>query len=353
MSIEHEGAFSMAAEKEAKSEIHVEVIAPDGLGYGDPEGISVQRQLENGELHQDSLTAAIEIVRTDNEVFVEVDHEANDDGCGDGRPVKRIFRVIDSLTGKVKEYSKSLRRAKLFGGGLIASSSMWRAVEGEPVREQTVMGDRAFLSQQLRDRQVSYGAHTDNHAHGEKCGCGAIDRYDEITRNAVRFREQITGTLRVLYGAEFSDNQSSVDDVFSVYATLNDAYFDGATGRKTMDFIEQDGVIVKELADGHLEDMVVLNDIEGTTLDQEKLREKLSEKDLSPNIQAFVVDVWRGRMYAELVAAIAAERGIDRELAYKRAFADFLIRTCAVSATLTAGDQPVIYRSSVSVATTA
>lgn len=35
---------------------------------------------------------------------------------------------------------------------------------------------------------------------------------------------------------------------------------------------------------------------------------------------------------------------MDRDEAYKRAFADFLIRTLAVSATLTQGDQPVIHR---------
>ncbi len=335
----------MATEKDTSSEVKIKIIAPQGLGYGDPEGISVQRQLKNGELLRESLDEAMEIVKNDDEVFVAVDSEANDDGCGDGRPVKRVFRVIDSLTGKVKEYSKSLRRAKLFGGGLIASSSMWRSVEGAPLSAQTVMSDRAFLSQQLRERRLQYGAHTDNRAHGEKCGCGAIDRYDEITQNAVHFREQITRTLSILYGDEFVENESAIEDVFSVYATLDSQYFDGATGRKTMEFIERDGAIVKELADGHLEDIVVLNDVDGTTLDQEMLREKLRAKGLSADIQAFVVDIWRGRMYAELVADIAAQQGMDRMLAYRRAYADFLIRTCAVSATLTAGDQPVMYRS--------
>jgi hypothetical protein len=51
-------------------------------------------------------------------------------------------------------------------------------------------------------------------------------------------------------------------------------------------------------------------------------------------------------MYADAAAQIAAENipGIDVEEARKKAYADFLIRTLAVSATLTAGDQPVLAR---------
>ena len=69
------------------------------------------------------------------------------------------------------------------------------------------------------------------------------------------------------------------------------------------------------------------------------------EKDLPTDIQAFVVDVWRGRMYATLVAVEALRvLKLDQAWAYKVAYADFLMRTCATSATLTAGDQPAIYR---------
>jgi hypothetical protein len=51
-------------------------------------------------------------------------------------------------------------------------------------------------------------------------------------------------------------------------------------------------------------------------------------------------------MYADAVAQIAVENipNIDFEEARKKAYADFLIRTLAVSATLTAGDQPVLAR---------
>jgi hypothetical protein len=51
-------------------------------------------------------------------------------------------------------------------------------------------------------------------------------------------------------------------------------------------------------------------------------------------------------MYADVIAKMATENlpNIDFEDARKKAYADFLIRTLGVSATLTAGDQPVYAR---------
>lgn len=338
---EYEGAFAMP-EREVGKEYNVEVLAPNGLGFGEGT-ISVQEQLRRGELDSESLDAAIEIVRTDDEVFVPVDSEANDDGCGDGRGTLRVYKLLDPLTGHIQEFKRSLRRAKLFGGGLVAAASMWRAVDGSP-HTKTLKGDRAFMQEELRARGISYGAHTDDHAEGENCGCGAIDKYEAISSNVLTYKTEIVSTLQVLYGEGFDDNAEAISKAYDVYGNLDARYFEGVTGKATMSDIEKDGAIIKQLQGGHLEDMVVINDIEGTTLDQEKLREKLVEKGLSPNIQAFVIDAWRGRMYADVVADIAEHKGYDRDEAYKVAYADFLIRTLAVSGTLTRGDQPVILR---------
>jgi len=332
-------------EKERTERYEVKVIAPEGLGFGEG-SISVEEQVKSGESDRSAIRAAIELVRTDQDVFVPVDSEADDDGCGDGRTCgKMIYRMLDPITKQIQVFKRSLRRAKLFGGGLIASSSMWRAVEGAPTRGQTLDGDRRFMAEQLKSHGVNFGAHTDEHAEGDKCGCGAIDRYDDITRNVNVYRPQIMQTLRLLYGDDYAENEGAINDVFDMYSQLQDEYLGDVTGRDTMDFIESEGAVVKQLEGKHLEDMVVLNDVEGTTLDQALLRQKLADQGLSPNIQAFVVDVWRGRMYADLVADVASERGIDRDVAFQRAYADFLIRTLAVSATLTKGDQPVISRS--------
>lgn len=327
-----------------KTEAQVKLLFPNGFGYGDGV-VSVKVQMESGELSHESLCIALEIAKSDPGLYVQVDHEADDDGCGDGRATNMIYRLLNPITGVIERYKRSLRRAKLFGGGLVTTSSMWRAVEG-PDEHTTLEGDREFIADKLAQHGIKHGAHTAiGHDDDKSCGCGAIDHYEDISRNVTVFRGQINKTLRIVYGDSFDDNLHAVDSVFETYASLNDTYFANTNGAQTMKFIESRGSVIKQLEGAHKEGMVVINDVEGTTFDQAAFRQKLIKQGISTDIQAFVVDLWRGRMYAEFIADRAAELGHGREESYRRAYADFLIRTLAVSATLTAGDQPVILRS--------
>lgn len=317
-------------------------LAPEGLGFGGG-AISVEARIEAAELHRRELEVAREIVREDPDVFTEVDADAPDDGCGDGRNVARIYKRDEN--GELVIFEKSRRRAKLFGGGLTASASMMRAIAGAPKQGETVLGDRQFMAEQLDKLHIEHGAHTDNHASGDNCGCGAIDKYPEITANIVAYKADILATLQALYGAAFEENRAAIEQVFGTYGELvqDDRYFANAAGRKTMNLIEQKGAVIKELADKHLEGIVVLNDRDGTTFDQRKFDEKLQARGVESEIQAFVVDTWRGRMYADAAAKIAMENNLtdDYESARKVAYADFMIRTLSVAATLTGGDLPV------------
>ena len=325
----------------------VVTLAPQGLGFGEG-AISTQARIENEGLSQHDLLIAREIVRNDPDVFTDVDPDAQDDGCGDGRSVVRIYRRDEN--GREVTFGKSRRRAKIFGGGLTASASMLRSVAGPLKDGETVLGDRKFMAAQLDKLGIQHGAHTDNHAAGEKCGCGAIDNYPKITANTLKFKGQILATMQALYGESYAENQSAIEQVFARYGELveDEAYFSDAAGRQTMDLIEGEGAVIKELGDAHLEGVVVLNDREGTTFDQRKFDEKLRAQGVESEIQVFVVDTWRGRMYADAVAKIAVENGMaaDYEAARQVAYADFMIRTLAVAATLTGGDLPVEARMS-------
>jgi hypothetical protein len=322
-------------------------LVENGLGFGEG-SISIEQRMRSGDMLWDELQTGKNIIMNDPEVFSKVDSDASDDGCGDGRQAARIFRIIDEKTGEMQEFNKSRRRAKLFGGGLVVASSMWRAISGPTRNQETVLGDRQFIAGKLAELDIQYGAHTDNHAKGEACGCGAIDQYPKITENAVTYRAKIETTLKALYGESYDENISAIESVFATYQAIYDdeTYFSNAAGQTTMDLIKRDGAVVKELSDQHLEAYVVLNDIEGTTFDQRRFDAKLKDAGVDSEPQAFVIDIWRGRMYADAAAQIAAENipGIDVEEARKKAYADFLIRTLAVSATLTAGDQPVLAR---------
>lgn len=324
----------------------VVLLAEHGLGFGEGT-ISVQAQLRSGELSPEALTIGREIIMNDPDVFVPVDEDAYDDGCGDGRPAKTVFRRIDSATGKTKEYfKKSRRRAKLFGGGLVAASSMWRTVVGSPNDGETVLGDRQFIAAELAKNTIQFGGHTDSHASGENCGCGAIDKYPEITAMALTYQPQIVSVLESLYGDDFADNSANIERVFNRYSELveNTDYFSNASGKASMDVLLEAGAIIKELDANHLEDFIVLNDIDGTTFDQRTFDAKLVAAGIESTAQVFVVDTWRGRMYADAIATIAARtvENVDVQQARQDAYADFLIRTLAVSATLTQNDQPVI-----------
>lgn len=328
----------------ARTNADITVILPNGFGYGEG-NISVQSQITAGEISSDSLREALEIIENEHKMFCSTDSHVGDDGCGDGRATGVTYKVLDTTTGHIERYRRPLRRAKIFGGGLVVASSMWRTVVGADTTK-TLRDDREYIAGILKQHGIAYGAHTAADVSDVVAsGCGAIDNYERITRNAIIYKMHILRTLHLIYGNAFDDNRLAVDQVFQEYEMLTDRYFDGMNGRQTLQFIESQGAIIKELTGEHKEDVVIINDIEETTFDQEALRRTLHHRGLSPDIQAFVVDLWRGRMYAEFIADRVAELGHGREESYRRAYADFLIRTLAVSATLTAGDQPVILRS--------
>lgn len=337
-------------EDEKQRDVSVELVAPNGLGFGEG-GISVADQMEQGIITEEVPRFVHEALTEDPETFKQV--EADDDGCGDGRPWQKIIQLIKEGGKKIIKFRKSsLLRAKVFGGGMVVASSMWRTINGAPEEGETVGQDRAFIAEELAKREFAHGAHSDDHASGENCGCGAIDKYPVITRNAVKYREQIMGVLKVVYGDDYEQNQLAIHRAFKVYEDLakKEGYFADASGKRTMDQLIEAGAVVKELGGNHVEETIVINDVEGTTLDQRYLTEKVknmcSEDKKPETVQAFSVDIWRGRKIAEVVAEIAVEKDPSRdyETVYQLAYADFLIRTLAVSGTLTAGDLPVYIR---------
>ena len=323
-------------------ESKVVTLAETGLGVGIG-SISIEARIERGEVSAQDLLIAREIIRAQPDVFTEVDPDAQDDGCGDGRSVVSIYKYDEN--GDKVSFGKSRRRAKLFGGGLVTTASMLRSIAGPAHNGETVLGDREFAADKLRELGIEHGAHTDNRAGGDKCGCGAIDRYAEITANAVEHRDTIVQTLFGLYGDTFDENIPAIEQVLRTYGVLgeDEQYFKNGSGRQTMDLLEQRGAIIKQLGDDHLEGIVVLNDIEGTTLDQVRMRERLREANVHSDIQAFIVDTWRGRMYADAAAQIAVDNNMAHnfEEARRVAYADFMVRTLAVAVTLTSGDQPI------------
>lgn len=335
-------------ETEPKS-IIVKSIAPSGLGFGEG-GITVKKQIETGIITPDTPAHVAEVLTEDPDSFKPV--ETDDDGCGDGRPWVKILHMVQN--GDMREvisYKRSLLRAKVFGGGLVVASSMWRTMMGTPRTGATAGNDRAIMAQKLEVAGIKHGAHTSDHAQGDNCGCGAIDNYQQISANAVKYRSQITDALRAVIGDDYTASEPAIQQAFDAYETLVEEteYFSDASGKQSMEQIIDSGAVVKELYGEHIEETIIINDVPGTTLDQQYFTQRVKELSAEKPriIQAFVVDTWRGRQLADTVAEIVSseDSSVDTEYMRKLAYADFLIRTLAVAGTLTAGDLPVYQRS--------
>lgn len=300
-----------------------------GFGYGSGM-ISRKRQLETGELTAEADNIACEYLQTHPEAFVAIDADAPDDGCGDGRKTGKIFQytVVDGEQQLV-EFHKSRNRAKVFGGGIVMTEVAQMATLTTDAK--TSEGLLAGAVGLLDEKHIQFGAHTDEHAQGDNCGCGAIDKFPVILANITRYNTQIQGTLEKLLGNTFND--SSYSEAFSNINTIFDSIdFSSYSGGKAMEQILPTGAVVKQLSGNHQEDFVVLNFEQGTTLDQKKFFEYTENK-----AQAFCVDVWRLQKYAEAVS--------DDKRLQDIALYGMLIFTLATSATLTDGSQRVFVNS--------
>jgi hypothetical protein len=256
-------------------------------------------------------------------VPVSVDDSENfidDDGCGDGRGVNVIVQ-----NGEKKK--KSLHRAKIFGGGpAMAMASLIGVTAPENSVNQLYMDSISML----RLRGLDFGAHTDDHATGEKSGCGAIDNSPTIIQNAAKYSEQIAATIGAL--VEDTSRLEDVLESFKKYAeVINGQEY---SGKKVMTEIAESGKVIKELGGDHAEMYIVLNDVEGYTVEQNSVRDATEGR-----VQIFVTDLWRLKQRAEQM--------FDTTQAVQQSYLSQLVFTLATAATLTAGDLPV-YRVSKS-----
>ena len=304
-------------------------IAPNGVGYGEGAISACGRASHpNYPVTQEDVRAATQVlIERHDDIIIPI--EADDDGCGDGRPTERIVEGVG--TPRV--------RAKIFGGGVLVATSMWRAIRGAPNEDETFLSDSAYIARRLTSHAIHYGAHTDTHAHGNTCGCGAIDKFRRTVQASGTFQEQIRETARL-----WADTTEVMEQVFETRAHVaaSTSYVGDAIGSDMMALMLREGAIVKELRGDHLETIVIFNNEPGTTVDQQRIADILSQAGLPAGMQAFVVDTWRGEMYAQAVADIAATRGFDHNQAARVAQADFYINQLSVAATLTAGDLPVL-----------
>lgn len=296
----------------------------DGLEFGDGK-ISAEA------VSADVLQAVDLTIETNPDILVPIDADDNgiqidDDGCGDGRGVKRIMQRVG---GGMREFGRSLNRAKVFGGALAMAVGV-RIGAGAALGHtlESVFGQSRS---ELDDKDINYGGHTAEHVTPGReeldCGCGAIDLAPQIVQAAVRLEQPIRDAIKHL-GV---DAAGVVDNVFTNYESY------GATiagqpeysGKRVMSDIMDAEKVVKELEGAHLECRIILNTVAGYTVNQALIREVSDGK-----AQVFAVDVWR-------LQKIATELCPSDEAAQTQAFISELVYTLATAGVLTKGDLPV------------
>lgn len=292
-------------------------IAPDGLGFG--EG-SISYRAREKEVGSETIVKARKAIMSDR-ILVPVarDSKGNiirDDGCSDGRGVLKIYKGVKEFIGK------SLHRAKVFGAGLTMGLAGRIGVQG--LQADNLEDEFEATADQFDKQGLEYGAHSDMHAKGHNCGCGAIDKAPIIIGNAIKFEDQIRASLDVLGASE-----DLRDQVFAHYRVAAKKLADKPYAGKTIwNKIRSRDKVNKELGDEHLEMFVVLNAVRDTTVDQELVREVTGGK-----VQVFALDLWR------LVDIAKQQYPEDQKAA--AALLSEQVYTLATAGTLTAGDLPV------------
>ena len=319
-----------------KPPVTVETIAPDGIGYGDG-SISRTERLRRGDLTPEIDKKASEAARNP-QCLVPVSEDENGvrypfDICSDGRCTSCIEKIVDGKVEQVDLEEGPRYLYKLLGGGLVMATA-GRIGNGAKYDE---LMDYLFSTEEILDvNQINFGLHTSTHKHEGQSGCGAIDNFPVVLQNVVKYKQQIEGTLKALFGQESSSLlfQESLNSIFDEYETIvSDADYQekikNYRGEDVVGNVAKKGYIVKELDGDHNEVRVVFNiDVDGYTIDQSFVR-----KETDDRAQVFVVDVPRMK---EIVDDL-----FDEPEQKTKALLSMMAYSLATVATLTDGSLPV------------
>jgi hypothetical protein len=288
------------------------------LGFGEGPISGEDLMGEAGE----KAAAAAEAVICSPAIITELDRDKNgniidDDGCGDGRPVGRVFK------GLVEKF-RSFNRAKVFGGG--TAMTVAAEIGLGKTRGHTLEGVFVSAIKTLQAKGINFGAHT---AAGvvnpaTQSGCGAIDGAPEIVKAAGAYEGGIKSGAQAL-----GFDEAGLDPVFANYqAYAEEIKGQSYSGKIIADKIKSIGKVIKELTGGHKEAFIVINKVRGYTVDQKAVRAAAGGK-----LDVFAVDFWRLEDYSYKLYRDPAEQ--------RQALGGMLVYTLATAGVLTRGDLPV------------
>lgn len=254
--MEHEGVFTM--EEESPVNLLTLDIAEGSIGAEHTdEVIDTAESIVNGDYHR---TISGEVICK----------------CIDGRNTKFGIEGPNSAGGTLS----LLVADDLTSQRFIASD------------EPTELGMGRLVSE-LGEQGQAVGIHSDTHASGENCGCGANDKLPQIYAMMVKKADDIHELAGMILGEAVSEDvhslivsRASERTIFSTGAEVKAAAIDAATDE------------VNEVLEGdHKEVVAVINKVPNTSLDRDSL-----EDSTSGEYQAFNVDAWSFEASARVIS---------------------------------------------------
>ncbi len=288
----------------------------EGFAFGHG---NISAQEEDPEI----LALVDDTIHNSPDILVPVDktddgQKLEDDGCSDGRKATLVFTAKEV-------FKRSLNRAKVFGGAVAMTAATLIGLGKAHGKSLNMVFEKA--KDTLVEKGINFGGHTDEHAHGEDSGCGAIDRAPEAMVASLKYEGPIRGVISVL-----EDDTTGLDEVFANfrrYVSSDTSTQPAYSGRKVMDGIVAAGKVVKKLGGEHRERRIILNKVRDHTVNQKLIRLVTGER-----AQVFAVDIWR-------LEDIAIKSYPDQPAIQRKALLSELVYTLAVAAVLTKGDLPV------------
>lgn len=142
------------------------------------------------------------------------------------------------------------------------------------------------------------GGHTDTHASGDNCGCGAADKVEKIYAKITDQEDRVRELVEAIYGAPVDDtiharimSNAQSHTNFDSGAKIR-SIFEASMGQPGSD------TLMENLEGDHNEKIAVINTVPDTTLSRKDMQESLGN-----DLQAFNVDVWAFEKTAASVAA--------------------------------------------------
>jgi hypothetical protein len=185
----------------------------------------------------------------------------------------------------------------------------------------TITGHAERMFTLLKERNIidDIGAHTGGHAEGDNSGCGANDKRKEVygymSQNGLQLKSAAETLLSKLSGSDEVTDATRISgaDHRLIMDNVNDLLASNyiTTGRSVADKISELGrklfrkpQAVEALVGEHLEKAVVLNGLEGQSLDRTELA---ADEELGRIAQIFNLDVDALRKAAREIAKTPAE----------------------------------------------